>query len=32
LENPGVAPPAARPLAATWVTLRLKSGNAVDSF
>ena len=25
--NPGVAPPHLRPLAATWVTMRLKSGN-----
>jgi hypothetical protein len=24
--------PPARPLAETWVTMRLKSGNAVDSF
>jgi hypothetical protein len=31
-ENPSVAPPRARPLAATWVTMRLKSGKAVDSF
>ena len=30
--NPGVAPPHLRPLAATWVTMRLKSGNLVDSF
>ena len=31
-ENPGVAPPPALPLAAKWVTMRLKSGKAVDSF
>ena len=31
-ENPGVAPPAARPLAAKWVTIRLKSGKAMNSF
>ena len=30
--NPGVAPPHLRPLAATWVTMRLKSGIPVDSF
>src|SRR6185436_2267921 len=32
MKTPGVAPPAERPLAAKWVTLRLKSGKAVDSF
>ena len=32
MKTPGAAPPRERPLAATWVTMRHKSGNAMDSF
>src|SRR5215216_2549577 len=31
MKNPGIAPPT-RPLDVTWVTMRHKSGIAVDSF